>query len=322
MADLTNQINPTQIPGVTTPAVPVSPRLKALQTLASSLPGQTQQAATAAQSNQAVSIQQAAAQVPAQATQAQISQMGAQAGTQAGQGQLALAQQQVNTSGNIGKAQVAEQQRVGQSQIDSAKLGLSQRQLNNENRLAQVDQQAKADIIDARHRFAMDDLGRKFTSERQMSDYLLLQGAREADWQTFQNQVTMAHDRRQAMLNASLNVIEQGMINNDSILRNLQDNLSREDISRQEHDNAARLYQEKAAQSVALNRAALELKKSIVAHAAKVADNQAMYQGVGTVVGAVAGGILGGGTPVGVGVGGLIGASVGGGIGGLVGSQT
>ena len=213
-------------------------------------------------------IRQKAAQVGAAGTQAQA-QLGAQQAqtrmqNQAAGAELGLAAQrqqaqstmqtattsQAEGLANRGASQMASQQKadlaarktITQSQIDQAQR-LSQLGIEQDNRLnflsikqreqvAALGEDVANQLFDSNMRFERDEMGRKFSNERQLQDYLVLNSQNEQEFLSKAQEMQQVAEREIYMLEHAQKVmmqsLEQGYLKEKQKL----DNASREKIAR------------------------------------------------------------------------------------------
>jgi hypothetical protein len=212
-------------------------RQKAAQVGAAGTQAQTQLGAQQAQTrmqNQAAGAElgMAAQRQQAQATlqSAAMAQEEGLAGRGAG---MALSQQ---------KADLAARKTITQAQIDQAQR-LNQLGLEQDNRLnfltikqreqvAALSQDVSNQLFDSNMRFERDEMGRKFSNERQLQDYLILNAQNEQALMDKAQEMQQVVEREIYMLEHAQKVLmqalEQGFLSEKQKL----DNASREKIAR------------------------------------------------------------------------------------------
>jgi hypothetical protein len=284
-----------------------TPRMSALKQISNSLPVANKKVATQQQAARDLSLQQAIGKAPATAaTPAMAQQTGAAIAQQAGQQQVANVQtglEQQSAVGQLGQQAVAQQ---ASADIASLKQGSAEQQLSNEQKFAQISEAAKQEMFDKRKQFAEDQLGQKFSNDRQMADYVRLNAKSEQDWLDYQQKTDQLYKRKSQMLDSAFKKVAQQLESTDQILNQLKDQALKKDLSSREKHNAKKLYEQKLKERNALRQGQIDLQKSLAKEQADAANRQAMFQGVGTIAGAGVGFLAGG--PAGA----AVGASLGG----------
>jgi hypothetical protein len=162
--------------------------------------------------------------------------------------------------------------------------------------LQRLGNDVKDKLVDSRLRFEKDEMGRKFTNERQLSDYILsnarTQQEFEAETRALQKQTDQYILTLDMMENKISQALKQGYVKEKG------------DMDR--------------ALGIELARMKQELQRKKQQEIAKKRNNAAAWQAAGTIVGGVAGAVLTGGTPAGA----MVGAQMGGALGTGVGAAT
>lgn len=254
---------------------------------------QRQQAAATAQGIRAATLQERG-RVGQQAQQeAQLAQ------------QAQLERQRTQQLQELRDEELQSRKTILDTEVDSAarlqELGIDQ---DNRLQLATIKQRedlsrigldVKGKLIDSRLQFKKDERGRKFTNERQLSDFVAATAENKQQFNARLSQMKNEHDKKMLLLKQSAAQIElaleRGFINE-------QDDL--------DFESKKRLGQMQAA-----------MREKINDEAAAARNRQAQWQAGGTIVGAGAGAVLGSVIP---GAGTAAGAALGGAVGGAVGS--
>lgn len=274
----------------------------------------TQAAQTAAPT--AVTAHAAPAVQAAQQTQAQLGQV-AQVGLQAKQtaDSTALAtqaranQEEATTADNAARLQAARSDLAMRKRVTGAEQAAARRlqsmgiELDTKVQLATIRQREQLSrlggdvrdkILDARLRFDRDEMGRRFTNERQLADYTLASARSDIELKDKLREMQQTQDRKVQLLEMAerriREAIQQGFV-----------------AGQQQLDN-----QHKAK----LAQIAADMRKKIQKEKAKANANNAMITGAFTIAGAVIGGVWNGG--LGAPAGAMLGASVGQGVGSMV----
>jgi len=265
-----------------------------IDALATKMPIANQQRAKQQKAALDFQVQQAVAATPQPAGIKQAAQqIGQAAATQQGQAAVAGAQQQVQQAGQVAGMALGQQAMQQQQQLNQQGNVLAQKGLDNEKRLSQLAGAAKQEIFDARKQFAVDQMGNKFLSERQLADYARSAGVSEqqlADYAQHAQQVTARQ----------ITALEFAQAKIDQALKQQQ-----------------ALGQQKADQQLIreLTEAQAALREKINKERADYANKQGMYSTGGMILGAAGGAVIGGAP------GAMAGAQIGGGLGSLAASQ-
>jgi hypothetical protein len=272
---------------------------QASQQLAQGMAQQAGQDATQAQTQQTAQA--------AQLQQVSNAQLGNQAQSQLAQRKgiqdRALADMSSLKQDEMANAMLQSRKRVMENEIRSADQ-LQQFGIDQDNSLQMATIQQRKDlmnlgsdvkdrIVDSRLRFEKDEMGRKFTNERQLSDYILSNARTQ---QEFDSQMRgLMKDTDQYIL--TLDIAEK------KLGQALQQGYIREkgDLDR--------------AQAIRLAETKAKLEKQKQREMNNKRNRMAAIQAVFTVGGAVAGTLIG---PAGTAAGGALGASVGGAVGAAV----
>ena len=268
---------------------------------------------------QAVQAQAAPVLAAAQQTQQQLGQV-AQVGLaqQATTAQTSLANQERSQREELvsrentqkleqARADITSRKRVtGAEQASAKRLQALGIEVDNKVQLATLRQREQLSrlggdvrdkILDSRLRFDRDEMGRKFTNERQLADYVLANAKTEQDFRDKLREMQQVHQRKIQMLEISE--------------RKIREAVQRGFISEQQQlDNEQRAK---------LSQLAAKMREKIQKEKADARNKNSMITGAFTIGGAIVGGVLGAGAGgVGAAPGAMIGASAGAAAGGLV----
>lgn len=228
------------------------------------------------------------------------------------QEQLAAEKQQ--RAFQLTEAEIASRKRITDSDIQ-VKDRLNKIGLEYDNRLSilseqqkrdlnRISQDAKDQIFDSRLAFEVDERGRKFSNQRQLADYTLMNAQKEEDFRQKAQYAIQANQRHMQLLQISY----------DKLSRSLQHSYKNEQ-AKLDYESQKKIAKLKSDMAAAMQR-----------KQARANNNIAMWRTAGTVVGAVVGAYIGGsttggtGTAAGATAGASAGASVGGALGTMVGS--
>lgn len=271
-----------------------TPRMRALQNLASQLPVANQKVAAGQQAARDIQLQRAVQAAPTAAPTTQAAQttgaaMAAQAGQQAGE----RAQQQVQQAGQIGGLGLAEEARAGQARVSGLQSGAREQQMAGAQKLASISEKAKQEVFDKQLQFDRDEMGRVQFNERQLADYARVQSKTDDQFRDYTQKMEQLNKRNLEAMEHAYRVVEADLT-------------QKYNEARQKGDQKAMLEAEQIKK---------EMAEKIQKERNKASNTAAMLGTVGTIAGGVVGAIYGG--PVGA----AAGASVGGAAGGMVGSQ-
>lgn len=253
---------------------------------------------------------------PSQATVGLAQQLGSSLAKLATQQNLQNVQtqsQQIQQAGQLGLQQQGMQ---AQQRVASQQLGARESEMAGVQRLSAISEQGKREVYDLRRQFAQDEMGRKFTNERQLSDFKLATAKSDEDFRNYTSQVELAYDRKRQLLDmASQKIGQELTIANqmyNQALSGAQD-LSISALQKKQREEVAR---QQAAQIERLEQARRDLEISINQTQADAQAAAARRQMWGTVVGAVIGGALalptgGLSVPAGAMIGGSLGGAAG-----------
>lgn len=297
-----------------------SQKQSALRQLAASLPVANKQVAQQQQAARDMQLQQAVAAAPAASPIATTAQTtGAAAAGMAGQQQVQTAEQGLQQQGQV--AGLGQQAGALESQANVASLqaGAKDQQLDGIQKLAAVSEQAKQEMYDSRRQFAQDQMGQKFTNERQLSDYVRLKAGTEDQWQDYVQKSDQLYDRKTQMLTTAQQKLSSQLQFEQDAMNQIKDQMASRAMSAQERAAQQKILSDRLAQAERLRQAENNLRISIAKEAADKANRKARNTAIGSAVGTVAGGVAGGvfGGPGGA----VAGASVGGSLGGVAGSS-
>jgi hypothetical protein len=275
-----------------------SPRMTALQNLQNQLPAASSRVAQGLQAARDIQLQQAVAKAPTPAAIAPVAQQTAAAATQQmGQQQVGQAEQMVQQAGRLGQLQLGEQQMAAQKSIFGAQQAAQKQELDNVQRLAQLDMSAKKELYDNEIQFKRDEAGRTLFNQRQLADYARQNAVSDEQYKNYAQQADQLNRRKLQAMETAYNLVMEDLKQRWAMAEQVKDQKAKEQIVNIEN----------------------AIKKRMAKARAKAANNAAMWQAGGMIVGAAIGTMVApaGGTAMGA----MIGAQVGGAAGTAVGSQ-
>lgn len=287
--------------------------------LSQQIPVANQRLAAQQKAARDIQLQQMVRQAqPVQATPAIAEQAGTAVAQQAGQQQVQAVGAQAQAQDQIAALGQQVQAVENQARVGDLQAGLRDQQITDAERFAQVSEQAKAEMFDSRRKFAQNELGRKFDNERQLADYAKLRARSDEDWKSYTQSMDQLSRRKSQMLGAAQGRIEQQLVQQQTELEQLRDQISQRGIRENERAAKVATYEQKLGQYQRLRQAKVDLSRSLGKEQAKAGNRQMQYQAMGSVAGAVIGGVVGSVVPVvGTAAGAMAGSAIGGGLGSL-----
>lgn len=274
-----------------------SPRLKALQSLAKSLPVANQRVAQGQQAARDMQLQQAIQKAPvAQPVVATAQSTGAALVQNAGQQQAQQAEQQVQQGQQVGELGLAQQAQEAESRLAGLKSGAREQEMGNVERLASISEKAKQELYDDQMQFKKDEAGRTLMNERQLMDYAKLNAQNDEQLKNYEQMANQLHDRKiMVMETAQKQLIERLNFENSKMQQKQDQNLKLE-LEGMIRSATGQIQREKD----------------------RAANRKAGWTAGGAIVGGVIGGVAGGpgGAKAGAQGGGAAGGAMGGNVGG------
>jgi|694.fasta_scaffold39126_3 hypothetical protein len=278
--------------------VPQTNKLTALQNLQNQLPVASQRVAQGIQAARDIQLQQAVAKAPTGAAIAPAAQQTAAAAVQqTGQQQAQAAQQMVQQAGQVGQLELGEQKMSGQQAVFGAQQAAEKQELDNVQRLSQLDMNAKKELYDNEISFKRDEAGRTLFNQRQLADYAKQNTISDEQFKNYAQQAEQVNKRNLQAMESAYNIIAENLKQQSA-------------IAEQNKDQAAKKQ---------IQEIQIELQKRMAKARARAANNMGAWTAAGTIAGAGAGALIAG--PGGYAAGAAVGASVGGALGSYAGSQ-
>ena len=188
---------------------------KGLATLMGQMPERNKLVAQQQKAARALQLQQAVAGMPPPsvqpATKTQVAQLGGQMAQAAGEQQVAQAKQMMQGAEQIAKLGMGEAQLEGTKRLGVMQEAARKEELDQIQRLAQVDQKAKQDLFDAQLQFRTDAAGQKLFTERQLADYAALSANRDEAFANYKQKAVQYSERNIKMLEAMGRKMEQAL---------------------------------------------------------------------------------------------------------------
>jgi len=267
----------------------------ALQNLSKQLPVANARIAQGQQAAQTMQIQQAVkAAPPVQNTQQAAAQTGAAVAQSAGAQLIQNAQQGVQAQGQVAQVAQSEQVRAGAERLEGLSQGAKQDSVDNVQKLAQINEQAKQELYDRQMTFAKDARGRTLFSQEQLLDYAKTKAQSDEEFKSYTQSVQIATQRNLQAMETAYRNVDADLKQKQALAEQTKDQDAARRIAQMRQDAADQMARETA----------------------KANNNAAIMTTVGMVAGAAAGAMTG--TPQGA----MAGASLGGALGGMAGSQT
>lgn len=248
-------------------------RTRQLRKLAEGVPGANQKVAQGLQQARTTQLQaQIGAMQPGVGGPQAAQQIGAQQAGQAGQIALQAQQAGQQQAKQIGQMGLQQQQVEAQKRIGEEQREVSAKARDFSNRLNNISNEAKDELLDRQLEFQTDEAGRTLMNQRQLADWAATKARSEEEFRNYQQMATQASQRKiqylETMHRSLTQAMEQGYIMEGKKL----DFEARKNITVMQQNLARKLASEKR-------------------HAA---ENQRRWAAIGTVGGAVIGGIAGG----------------------------
>lgn len=203
--------------------------------------------------------------------------------------------------------------------------GTQEANIDNVKKLAQIDSNAKRQLYDMRRQFTQDEMGRKFSNDRQLSDYMKLSAGSDEQFQNYAQNLSIAYDRKKQVSETALSKITDQMNADANEAQLIQDQINQRQIKGAEMEQARILLEKKLTQINYLKKLEVRMQRRVaedrIEAQNKLMKTQAIGQIGGAIIGGVAGGIATGGNPGGMAAGASIGSPVGGGIASIIGSR-
>lgn len=172
---------------------------------------QQQKAARALQLQQAVAGMPAPSAAAAPTTRAQVAQMGGQMAQAAGEQQVSQAKQMMQSAEQIAKLGMGEAQLQGAKELGTMRAAGQKEEVDQLQRLANIDQNAKQELFDAQMQFRTDAAGQRLFTERQLADYAALSANREEAFNNYKQKSIQYSKRNIEMLQAMGRKMEQAL---------------------------------------------------------------------------------------------------------------
>lgn len=269
-------------------------RLKALQNLSSALPIANSKVAAGQAAARQMQVQNAVRGAPAAAPIASTAQQTGQAvAEQAGTQAVQAAGQQVQQQQQLGQTGLQEQNTANQSQVASLQQGAKEQQMDNVQKLAQLDSKLKADIYDRNMTFQKSELGRTSLNENQLADYTRLSARNDEEFKNFQQAATQASQRQLQMMDTAYKKIVEDLDFRYQQAKQAGDQQAMRDVANMKSETKARMDREEA--RAANSAAAWTAGGAILGGAAGAAVGQsAAGASGGAGIGGAAGGLASG----------------------------
>lgn len=267
-----------------------TPRLKALRSLSQQVPAASQKLAQGYQAARDFQLQQAAAKAPAPAAAGAAQQMGTASATQAGQQAVGLADNQAKVQQEIQRQGLQEGQRQAQSQAFTTGQQVQSEEAANRQKIAQLGQDAQAELFDRQMKFQKDELGRTQFNDRQLADYAVTSARSQEQYKNYQQAAQLAYSRNLQVMQTAYNKLDEALRNED-------------DLRQQGYDQAA---------ITEMHQARNNMQQRIRQETANIANRMSVWAAGGSIVGGVLGGYYGGagGAAIGSAAGGAVGTTI------------
>lgn len=222
-----------------------------LATLAEQMPERNKLIAQQQKAARALQLQQAVAGMPASpmaapVTKTQVAQLGGQMAQAAGEQQVTQAKQAMQGAEQVAKLGLGEAQLEGAKALDIQRTAAQKEELDQVQRLANVDQKAKQELFDAQLQFRTDASGQKLFTERQLADYAALSANREEAFNNFKQKSIQYSKRNIQMLESMGRKMEQALKSGYLDDKTKLDQATKLEIQRLVDDNKKRIAKAQA----------------------------------------------------------------------------
>lgn len=274
-------------------ALPVqteSPRQSKLKQLAANLPVASSRIAASQKAARDMQVQNAVKSAPQSAPITSAAQTtGASVAQTAGTQQLQQNEQTAQAANQVGQLGQAEAVQQTASRIGDLQAGQRNQELDNLERFAALNRDAKEELYDKQMVFERDELGRQKMNDIQLADYTRANAASNEAFEQRSQQAKQAAARQLQMMETAHRLILADLDQKYAVADQAADQQAKIDIA-----NAKKAAEE------AMTRA-----KN------KAANKSAAWGAAGSIAGGVAGAVLSGGNPAGA----MAGAQAGGALG-------
>lgn len=248
-----------------------TPRMRALQNLSNQLPVANSRVAAGQQASQQMQLQNAVKAAPQGGSTVQSAQdTGTAMAQTTGQNTIQNAQNQVQQQGQLGQLGVGEQKAQAESNVASQTQGARQQQMDNLQRLSQIDQGAKQQLYDRQMQFQQDQNGRTMFSTEQLADYAKSTAQNQQTYDNYAQQAQQLSQRNLEAMQQAYKLVSEDLKQQAAVAEQKGDQVTAQTIYQQQRDASAAMSK---AQSDAAN-------------------NKSIWQASATAVGATVGGII------------------------------
>jgi len=264
--------------------------MAALDAIMNNMPVANQRRQQQVQAANDLQLQQAIKAVPPKAATPAVAQnLGAAVQQNVGQQMIETAKQNMQQTQQVGDLAVQEKQANIQNNLAALKRGQDTTQLADEQKFANLNEEAKRTMFDNRMEFQKDEQGRAYMNERQLADYAVAHAKSVDQLKDYAQSAEQMAQRKMQALEVAQAKIDQEL--------EFQNSLS---IQKQDQALKKQLVQAKA-----------DLEKKIAKDKAKAANKSGMMSTVGGIAGAAVGAYVTAGSPAGamVGAGSALGAA-------------
>lgn len=272
-------------------------RLGQLNKLAASVPGANEKITKRLQETQATQLQSQLGAQPGPTGPKTAQALGAQAAGQQAQTQLQGAQQARQQAAQVGQMGLQESRLQAQQRLGEQQRGLSAKGRELANRLSDISNEAKTELLDKQLEFQEAEGGRKLMNQRQLADWAALNARNEEEFKNYAQAAQQAHERKLQYWNTVHKKLTQSLESGYVAGKKRLDAESQKELLRIKRSVEKRIAQYQ-------NEAAVDMAK---------------WQAIGTIGGAVAGGAFTAGSPAGIAVGAAAGGAAGSMAGGMIG---
>lgn len=250
-----------------------TPRMTALRNLSNQLPVANSRVAAGQSAAQQMQLQNAVKQAPqGGSTTANAQETAASTAATQGQQLIQGAQNQIQQQGQTGQLAVGEQKSQAEANIAAQTQGARAQQMDNLQRLGQIDESAKQQLYDRQMQFQQDQNGRTIYTAEQLADYARTQAQNQEQAQDYAQSAQQLTEKNMQAMEQAYKLISEDLKQKEAVAEQSGDETTKKAIYQQQVDAQAAMNKIRADNS----------------------NRKAMFGGIGTVAGAVVGGYFGG----------------------------
>lgn len=192
-------------------AAPETARTKQLRKLAEQLPGASERVTKGMKAARETQLQEQIAGAPKGAGTQAAQQLGAKQAAAAGQQALQAGAQQQQQLQQVGGLAAQERGLQAEQKVGEAQRGLSKQARRLADKLSEVSEDAKDELLDEQLSFKRDEANRALMNERQMADWAITKAKNREEYLDYAQSAMQMHERKVKMLKAAHDKIKQAI---------------------------------------------------------------------------------------------------------------